>query len=172
MLADWEATVGSVEMKAPRITLISNVTGKTAKGTELTNPGYWRRQVREAVQFAEGMRTLKRDGYTHFVEIGPSPVLLGLGRQCVEEPEQLAWLPSLRTGRTDWEQMLASLGELYTSGADVDWEGFDRPYSRRKTTLPTYAFQRERYWVEPTAPPKPAATRSQTPVITPSSATN
>ena len=167
MLPEWEAAVSSVEMKAPRMTLISNVTGRAAKPMEVTNPGYWRRQVREAVQFAEGIRTLRREGYTHFVEIGPSPVLLGLGRQCVEQPGQLAWLPSLRTGRQDWEQMLASLGELYTSGADVDWEGFDRGYGRRKVTLPTYAFQRERYWVETTPTPRTGTARAAHPPLHP-----
>src|ERR1051326_202658 len=70
--------------------------------------------------------------------------------KCVGEAEKKRWLPSLRRGRSDWEQMLETLGRLYVEGVSVDWKGFDRDYERRKVTLPTYPFQRERYWVETT----------------------
>ena len=59
---------------------------------------------------------------------------------------RLRWLPSLRPGRDDWQSMLESLGQLYVRGAKLDWAGFDRPYSRCKVSLPTYPFQRTRYW--------------------------
>ena len=82
-----------------------------------------------------------------FVEIGPSPTLLGMGAKCL--PEGFGtWLPSLRKGRNDWDQMLESLAALYVRGAEVDWKEFDREYQRRSVILPTYPFQRKRYWVD------------------------
>ena len=80
-----------------------------------------------------------------FIEIGPHPVLLGMGRQCISNETGL-WLPTLRRGRSDWQQSLESLAEAYVHGVAVDWSGFDRDYDRRKLELPVYPFQRKRYW--------------------------
>ena len=82
------------------------------------------------------------------MEIGPHPTLLGMAARCLPEGAG-EWLPSLRRGRSDWQQMLESLGALYVKGVRIDWQGFDRDYARRKVSLPTYPFQRERYWVKP-----------------------
>ncbi|MGH8572928.1 MAG: KR domain-containing protein, partial [Gammaproteobacteria bacterium] len=89
---------------------------------------------------------LARRGCRTFLEIGPAPVLLGMGRQIVAD-DDAAWLPSLRPGVSDWRQMLGSLAELYVRGAAIDWAGFDRDYTRRRVHLPTYPFQRERFWI-------------------------
>jgi myxalamid-type polyketide synthase MxaB len=93
------------------------------------------------------MKTLEEQGYETFLEIGPKPILLGMGRRCVTE-DVGEWLPSLRLGVDEWQQMLSSLGQLYVKGAKIDWSGFDSDYNRQKVALPTYPFQRERYWVE------------------------
>ena len=133
-----------------RIPLVSNLSGREAR-EEVASGGYWRRQAREGVRFADGMKTLWELGYRAFVEIGPSPTLLGMGRASVAD-EEAVWLPSLRKGREEWRELLTSLAALYTRGAEVDWPGFDRDYPRRKVALPTYPFQRERHWVETPAP--------------------
>jgi acyl transferase domain-containing protein len=73
-------------------------------------------------------------------------VLLGMAAGCVPQ-EKGIWLPSLRRGRADWQQILESLSGLYLEGAEVDWQGFDRDYPRRKTSLPAYPFQRKSYWI-------------------------
>ena len=93
------------------------------------------------------MQTLAEAGCTVFLEIGPNPVLLGLGRSCID-PEGGLWLASMRAGRDDWDEMLASLSQLYVHGVEVDWVGFDHDYPRQKVNLPTYPFQRERYFVD------------------------
>ena len=80
------------------------------------------------------------------MEIGPHPVLLEMGRQCLDDGAAV-WLPSLRRGQTEWSQLLQSLGELYVLGARVDWQGFDRDYPRRRRVVPNYPWQRQRYWV-------------------------
>jgi acyl transferase domain-containing protein/NADPH:quinone reductase-like Zn-dependent oxidoreductase/acyl carrier protein len=149
MLKEFERVASSVTFNPPKIKLISNVTGQAA-GKEVMTPAYWRRHVREGVRFADGMMTLHEQGYGIFVEIGPSPTLIGMGQRCIPENEQ-TWLPSLKKGRDEWGEMLASLSELYVYGASIDWSGFDRDYSRTKLVLPTYPFQRERYWVKKTA---------------------
>jgi acyl transferase domain-containing protein/acyl carrier protein len=154
VLDEFTATVGQVERSAPRIGLVSNVTGRFASAQELASPTYWRRHLREPVLFAAGMQTLRAEGIDVFVEIGPSPALLGLGRRG-EGDAGSAWLPSLRPGRGDWEQMLETLATLYGLGVSVDWAAFERPYERRRVALPLYPFQRERYWVEPRAATEP-----------------
>ncbi len=93
------------------------------------------------------MQTLLEGKYEIFLEIGPKPILLGIGRQCLSEDRRV-WLPSLRPEKEEWQQMLESLGQLYVRGTQVDWSGFDRDYGRRKVALPTYPFQRECYWIE------------------------
>ncbi|BAY95609.1 MULTISPECIES: type I polyketide synthase [unclassified Tolypothrix] len=133
MLADFEAVAQEVTYSQPRIRLISNITRQEAT-ENIATPEYWVNHVRQPVHFAQSMQTLHRQGYKLFLEIGPKPILLGMGRQCLPENVGL-WLPSLRPPQEDWQQMLSSLGQLYTQGVAVDWSGFDRDYSRRKVLL-------------------------------------
>jgi NADPH:quinone reductase-like Zn-dependent oxidoreductase/acyl carrier protein len=82
-----------------------------------------------------------------FLEINPSPMLVGMGQRCLSG-DLLRWLPSLRSGRDDWQTLLESLAELYVTGAPVDWTAFDRDYRRQRRELPSYPFQRKRYWAK------------------------
>ena len=93
------------------------------------------------------MQSLADLGIDAFIEIGPAPVLLGMGKRCLPE-SKAAWLPSLRQGQDDWQIILDSLGKLYIQGADIDWAGFDEGYTRHKVSLPNYPFERQRYWLE------------------------
>jgi malonyl CoA-acyl carrier protein transacylase/SAM-dependent methyltransferase len=145
VLAAFESEAREVKYAAPRLALVSDLTGLAADD-DVASPGYWRRHLREPVQFAAGMGTLHALGSRVFVEIGPRPALLALGQRSVPDPSAV-WLPSLRRSRDDWSQMLESLSRLYVEGAPVDWAGFDRDGSRRRVVLPTYPFERERYWI-------------------------
>lgn len=147
VLEPFRAVVAGIELHHPKIRLISNLTGRAVEGEEITDPEYWCRHIREPVRFAAGVRCLANEGCSVFLELGPSPVLLGMARQCVED-ESFAWLPSLRPGREDWRELLASLQGLYHAGVPVDWSGFDRDYQRRRVSLPTYPFQRKRFMLE------------------------
>jgi acyl transferase domain-containing protein/NADPH:quinone reductase-like Zn-dependent oxidoreductase/NAD(P)-dependent dehydrogenase (short-subunit alcohol dehydrogenase family)/acyl carrier protein len=147
MLEPFERAASKVRFSAPRLRLISNLTGQVTSAAQISQPAYWRRHIRETVQYATSMQTLADAGCKVFLEIGPNPVLLGLGKDCVE-PDGALWLASMRSGRDDWAELLASLSQLYVHGVDVDWAGFDRDYSRQKLSLPTYPFQRERYFVD------------------------
>ncbi|HEY9740894.1 MAG TPA: thioester reductase domain-containing protein [Coleofasciculaceae cyanobacterium] len=146
MLVAFEQVASDISYSLPNIKLISNVTGELATA-EIATPEYWCRHVRQPVRFAAGMETLHQQGYEVFLEIGAKPILLGMGRYCLPEGVGV-WLPSLYQGREDWQQLLQSLGALYVRGVAVDWPSFDQDYPRRRLQLPTYPFQRQRYWVD------------------------
>nr|VFJ44432.1 MAG: Acyl transferase domain-containing protein [Candidatus Kentron sp. DK] len=151
MLAEFQKIADSISYTGPRIPLCSNVTGKMMAEREVTTPAYWVRHVREPVRFAAGVETLHTKGIDTFLEIGPKPALLGMARECLSDKADSAgmgWLASLREGQDDWQQLLWSLGEWHTRGGEIDWHSLDGHAWRRKVSLPTYPFQRQRYWVE------------------------
>ena len=146
MLSAFEQVAAEVSYSSPRLKVISNLTGDVTD--EIATPQYWCRHVRQPVRFAASIETLQQQGDQMFVEIGPKPILLGMARQCLPAKGESVWLPSLRPGRADWQTLLESVAELFVRGVAVDWSGFDRDYCRRRVELPTYPFQRQRYWVE------------------------
>ncbi|MCP4401912.1 MAG: hypothetical protein GY801_32015, partial [bacterium] len=98
------------------------------------------------VRFHDAMQTLDEAGYRVFLEIGADATLRGLGKRCLPHlQKESLWGSSLRKNRNDWEELTQNLGRLYMHGADIDWAGFDAPYSRTKVPLPTYAFQRQHH---------------------------
>jgi len=153
MLDDFERAARGMGYERPKIPLVSNLSGGVA-GDEMQTAAYWRRQLREPVRFGAGVRTLVAAGYNVLLELGPHPALLTMAAGAGAEGQ--LWLPSLRRGRGDWEVLLESLGRLYVAGGSIDWSGFDRPYRRRRVDLPTYPWQRERYWIEQTGHPADA----------------
>lgn len=146
MLEEFERVARQVNFSTPKIKLISNVTGKSAT-LEITTPEYWCRHIRQPVRFARCIESLKEQEIEVFVEMGAKPILLGMARQCLPEYVGL-WLPSLRPDREDWQELLNSLAQLYVHGESIDWVGFNLDYTHRRVPLPTYPFQRQRYWVE------------------------
>jgi acyl transferase domain-containing protein len=147
ILEAFEQAAAQIRYRAPQLRLVSNLTGRIFAPGETPDAAYWRRHLRETVQFAAGIQTLEQQGCNAFVEVGPHPTLLGMGRRCVSK-EYGIWLSSMRRGRTDWSQLTDSLATLYVRGTNVDWTGFDRDYPHRKTSIPNYPFQRERFWVD------------------------
>jgi len=147
MLAAFAQVANEIQFSTPTLKLLSNATGQLTTD-EMANSKYWVDHVRRPVYFAKGMHTLYQLGYELFVEMGPKPTLLGMGKNCLPESYGV-WLPSLRSGQSEWQQLLDTLGELYVRGAEVDWKRFEDPYPRRRVTLPTYPFQRQRYWITP-----------------------
>ena len=147
ILDAFEQIAAEVTYSPPQIGIISNIAGQLVNASEIATPGYWRRHLRETVRFSEAIATLARQQIDLCIEIGAHPKLSVMGRRCNPAGVDV-WLPSLRKGRSDWQQLLASLGTLYTCGADIDWAGFDRDYPRYRLPLPTYPFQRQRYWID------------------------
>ncbi len=151
ILEAFSETAVTITYHPPQIEFLSSITGQLA-GREVANADYWRQQLRQGVLFYPAMQTLFAAGYRHFVEIGPAPTLVDLGQRC-DPPETAVWLPSLRPGHEDWRQMLTSLGDLFVNGVAVDWAGLDAGAARRRLPLPTYPFQRERFWLAETNQP-------------------
>jgi acyl transferase domain-containing protein/surfactin synthase thioesterase subunit len=150
MLTDFARIAGEVAYSSPQIDLISNVTGELATA-DIATAEYWCNHIVQPVKFSQGMETLDQQKPKILLEIGAKPILLGMGRLCLSdrEAENYLFLPSLRPQKSDWQQLLESLGELYLRGVFIDWDAFERDYlPRRRVELPTYPFQRQRYWVE------------------------
>ena len=147
ILDAFEQVAREVQFHAPRVGIISNLTGQPVDPAVIGRAGYWRSHLREPVQFGAGIQALYEHGHRIFLEIGPAPTLVGMGRACLSD-QSVEWLPSLRRERDDWATILDSLAVLYVKGVAVDWSGFDREYGRRKVALPTYPFERRRFWIE------------------------
>jgi len=147
MLAPFAEIASGIQFRRPVIPFVSNLTGRLADD-EVTTVDYWVRHVAEPVQFAQGIAALGAEGPDVFLEIGPTPTLVGMARPLLRQASDAPWLPSLYQGKDDEQQMLGALGALYARGAQVDWAGFDRDRGRRKVALPFYPFQRQRFWID------------------------
>ena len=147
IIDSFERAAAAITYAAPQIRLVSNLTGRLAADDEVVQAMYWRRHIRAPVQFFASMRALRALGYDLFVEIGPQPTLVGMAKRFIPDTD-VRWLPSLCQGREDWQQMLETLAGLYARGADVDWRAYYQDNKRSPLRLPTYPFQRRRFWVE------------------------
>ncbi|MBW4594267.1 MAG: amino acid adenylation domain-containing protein [Brasilonema angustatum HA4187-MV1] len=147
ILDEFESKAATVNFQAPQIPLISNLTGEIFQPGEIPDASYWRRHLREPVQFAAGINTIAEQGDKVFLEIGPRPSLSAMGKRCLPNVKS-TWLPSLQYGQDDWQVLLKSLGILDTQGVEVNWVGYDHDYQRQKISLPTYPFQRKSYWFD------------------------
>jgi acyl transferase domain-containing protein/surfactin synthase thioesterase subunit len=143
-VAEFGRIAADVQGHAPKIAWISTVSAAPIR--EPPGARYWCDHALNAVRFVEGLQALDQTGVSDFLEIGPGNTLLALGRQCVQENGK-TWLASLGK-RGELKAILTSLGELYRRGYDVDWDAFNRPYPCRRVSLPTYPFERRRFWIE------------------------
>nr|WP_276206339.1 SDR family NAD(P)-dependent oxidoreductase [Thermoactinospora rubra] len=144
MLPRFREVLEDLRYGRPRIAMVSTLTGTPV---DELGPGYWARQVREPVRFADGMAALRRAGVTRFVEIGPDSVLCALMRLSVDEPDTVI-VPASTRNRPEPEALLAAIASLHTGGVSPDWRAFFADRHPRRVDLPTYAFERRRYWLE------------------------
>ncbi|HTZ44396.1 MAG TPA: amino acid adenylation domain-containing protein [Jatrophihabitans sp.] len=149
MLAAFRQVAETVTFHPASVTVVSSLTGELAGPGELARADYWVRQVRQAVRFADGMQTLHRQGVNTFLELGPQPVLSGLGAACLDGQRSPSWIPSLQQGKDAAAVLQRSLAELHVLDVPIDWRGYFAPFGGDRVALPTYAFQRERFWFEP-----------------------
>jgi acyl transferase domain-containing protein/surfactin synthase thioesterase subunit/acyl carrier protein len=142
----FKPVAAAVRALAPEITWISTVSGDAVD--QPPDARYWCDHALRPVRFADGMRTLRDMGITDFVEIGPGSTLLTLGQHCLGPGDERAWLGSLGKRGENWRLLLSSLGRLYQRGYEIDWDGFNRPHKQRRVSLPTYPFERRRFWLD------------------------
>ncbi|QLE70650.1 SDR family NAD(P)-dependent oxidoreductase [Streptomyces rectiverticillatus] len=154
MLGEFEEVARSLRFAPPSVPVVSGLTGVQATDEELTSPGYWVRHAREAVRFADGIRTLEAAGVRTFLEVGPDAVLSTMGAQCVDDAERSLFVPVLRRDREEPVALATALATLQVRGVPLDRERVFAAAGARRIDLPTYAFQRQRLWLddEPAAP--------------------
>lgn len=160
MLDQFRQVAQALSFHAPTVPIVSNLTGGIATADELCSPDYWVRHVRETVRFIDGIRKLETEGVTAFLELGPDATLTAMSRACLTEQhnEHAVLVPALRTGRPESQTLLTALAELHIHGITVDWATLFDGRGAAWVELPTYAFQRQRYWLEA---PRPTATGQQ-----------
>ena len=149
MLADFRAVAEGLSYGVPQISLVSNLTGAIVTAGELSSPEYWVRHVREAVRFADGVITLEAEGVTTFLELGPDAVLTTLAQESVTRDEA-RFGSALRREHAEPSSVFAALALAHVQGSAVSWDAVFAGSNARRVALPTYAFQRERYWLDVT----------------------
>ncbi|HEY1403339.1 MAG TPA: beta-ketoacyl synthase N-terminal-like domain-containing protein, partial [Pyrinomonadaceae bacterium] len=143
-LDEFEAVAARVRFSQPSVPFVSNLTG--AMLAVAPDALYWRNHCRQPVLFASGMAALFADGFDAFLEIGPRPVLTTLAKACAPPEVHPLFAPVLAAAGKDWESALDALSKLYVRGAEIDWRGFHKDHPRAPVALPTYPFQRKRFW--------------------------
>jgi len=146
--------VKTFSLKPPKISYISNVTGTWITAEQATDPSYWVKHLCQAVRFAEGVQQLWQKDNPILLEVGPGQALISFASQCLESEDraQLVMLPTLRHSyeqQSDVAFLMNTLGRLWVAGVEVDWSGFYANEQRDRIPLPTYPFERQRYWIEP-----------------------
>ncbi|MGW4490336.1 SDR family NAD(P)-dependent oxidoreductase, partial [Amycolatopsis sp. NPDC004368] len=144
MIDEFRRVVEGLSFEEPLIPLVSTVLGRVA-GEDVRSPDYWVRNVREPVLFGEGVRVLRDLGVRTFVEVGPGGVLSAVGQADVAA-EEVMFVPVLRGGGDEGRSLVSALARLQVRGVVVDWEAFFAGRGGCRVDLPTYAFQRQRYW--------------------------
>ncbi|MBV9445606.1 MAG: acyltransferase domain-containing protein, partial [Streptosporangiaceae bacterium] len=156
MLEEFRQVAGSLSFRPPRIPVISTRTGEPAD-EQWCQPEYWVRQVREPVRFAAAVATLASRGVTAFVETGPGAALASAVRRCGMPPEAVIVAVLPRSGHPESRSVLTAAAALHAGGVDVDWESLFAEVGWRRISLPSYPFQRRRYWIEQSHAADPAA---------------
>ncbi|MEW6367290.1 MAG: amino acid adenylation domain-containing protein [Acidobacteriota bacterium] len=156
ILEPFVAAASEIRMRPPSIPFVSNLTGNWIQPKEAADPAYWARHLRSTVRFADGLRKLLDAPGVLLVEVGPGNTLAALAKEQTKGSSHTTVLSSMRhplDQRSDVEYLLTTLGRLWVAGVPIDWSAFHRGEKRRRTSLPAYPFQRQRYWIQPPAAP-------------------
>lgn len=144
---DFREVASKITYHSSKFPIVSNLTGEVLKDGKI-NADYWVKHLRNTVEFEKGMYTLEKMGANTYLEIGPKPILISLGQQCLPD-SSFVWLGSMNYKQNSWTQILNSLKKLYEGGKEINWNAIHAPFSYSKCSLPTYAFQQERYYIDP-----------------------
>lgn len=152
-MAAFREAVSHISIAPPKLDWISTLTGRPM--SDAPSADYWVDHALKPVRFSDAMLALAERDVTQYVEIGPGDALLALGRQCAAETRS-TWLASLRRNK-ECQSILESAGELYRQGRNFDWNAFNAGAGGRRMSLPTYPFERHRYWLDGRPGHKPKA---------------
>ncbi|MEM8533214.1 MAG: aminotransferase class III-fold pyridoxal phosphate-dependent enzyme, partial [Chloroflexota bacterium] len=141
----FEEAAKQIQFDSPRIPLVSNLTGTFFEAGYIPDSTYWRKHIRAAVRFADGVHALQTLEQPLFIELGPTSSLMSMGKRCADGPG--TWLTTLKQKQDDWHILLQTLGKLYVNGISIDWEQIAEGYPHyQRIHLPTYPFERTSYW--------------------------
>lgn len=153
ILGAFETHLRGIQLNAPKMPYLSNVTGTWIQPSEATDPTFWARHIRQPVQFSANLQALAAAGCNVFVEVGPGNVLTALAaQQSGSDAEILQSLPHPRENASALRRAYSTAAHLWVAGARIKWTGFHSPDSVCRTSLPTYPFERQRFWIEPDHP--------------------
>ncbi|MCB0197360.1 MAG: SDR family NAD(P)-dependent oxidoreductase, partial [Anaerolineae bacterium] len=165
ILDAYLAQVKKVDLQPPQLPYVSNLTGTWITAAEATDPHYWIKHIRQPVRFAAGLGELLAEPANILLEIGPGWTLTTLAKRQKETPlDQVALtsLPQPLAQESEVKSILTTLGRLWLAGVAIDWPGLYVHEQRQRLPLPTYPFERQRYWIDPPdTNPTPAATGRQ-----------
>ena len=150
ILERFTEIVKGVSLKTPQLPIVSTVTGKWVSEDDLTNPSYWTNNLRHTVRFADAVAELLKKPDGILLEVGPGQTLSTLVRQQASQSKDLIVLSSMRHPqqvKSDVAVILNALGRLWLSGIEIDWSGYYENEKRNRVRLPTYPFERQRYWI-------------------------
>ncbi|HEU5180257.1 MAG TPA: SDR family NAD(P)-dependent oxidoreductase, partial [Candidatus Polarisedimenticolia bacterium] len=152
ILPEFEKACRRLRLKPPSLPFLSNATGGWITQEQATDPAYWAGHIRRTVRFADNVAALAADSSRVLLEVGPGNALSSLARQQAgQEAEIVASLHHPRDGADDAVSLREALGKLWCAGVDIDWTALHADSRRRRVPLPTYPFERKRYWIEPGA---------------------
>jgi acyl transferase domain-containing protein/acyl carrier protein len=152
MLAPFIEEVKKVKLNHPQIPFISNLTGTWITPEQATSPNYWAQHLRQTVNFSAGLSVLLQETESILLEVGPGRTLCSLVKQHTQQAAGQVVLPSLRhpqEEKSDINFLLNILGRLWLAGVEINWSGYYSHEQRYRVPLPTYPFERQRYWIEP-----------------------
>ena len=152
----FEEFVGQFKLNKPSIPILSTVTNDWMTEADATDPHYWANHLRQPVRFSGAVTKMWDEDPTRIlVELGPRKTLSTLSKQHASDPKNQIAIPTLSDnaeGHAEWTSMMSAVANLWVAGVDIDWQrltGDGQPIKRQKVSLPTYAFQRKRYFIEP-----------------------
>jgi acyl transferase domain-containing protein/acyl carrier protein len=149
--ATFTQQVAKIHLHAPQIPYISNLTGTWITPDEATDPSYWAKHLRQTVLFAQGAAELMQNSDRIFLEVGPGRTLSTFIQQHSDKNIDITALPSLRHPKdqsSDVAFLQNTLGQLWLAGVEIDWSSFYVHQRRQRLALPTYPFERQRYWID------------------------
>ncbi|MEG4005591.1 beta-ketoacyl synthase N-terminal-like domain-containing protein [Microcoleus sp. Pol11C1] len=165
IVEQFALAIKKVKLNLPQIPFISNATGTWITQSEATNPSYWSKHLRQTVRFSAGISELLKQSEAIFLEVGPGRTLSSLTKRHLEPGAKHLVLTSLRhpqEQQSDVALLLNALGRLWMAGVKIDWSGFSTHELRHRLPLPTYPFERQRYWIDVKSPSLSGSNNSTT----------
>jgi len=147
--------IAKLTLRKPAKPFVSSVKGRPITDEEATDPSYWAGHARATVEFAKALHYLKKQGYDLFLECGPRSTMCSLARHQFTPERPCMAIPTLgetAENDTEWQTFLFALGTLWQNGVPISWDAFYTHEDRRRIPLPTYPFERQRFWVDPAVP--------------------